>query len=384
MQYSSSDPCIETIFHRFAKSKFQHRLQLKYFNNKCFYFSQIEEKLTAYIDSVSQNWTHNARVITKAWLKEGLKPRCITRDLKWGVPVPLAGFEDKVFYVWFDAVLGYISITSRYTKDWKQWWQPTDKNIKIDFFQFMAKDNVPFHSVVMPSMLLSMKENYTKVTHIMATEYLNYEDGKFSKSRGIGVFGNDAQDTGIPADVWRYYLASARPEGQDSSFSWNDLVARNNSELLNNLGNFINRALVFCEKNFNSTISTIELTDAEHTVLALINREIKGYVLSMEKAKLRDGIRHTMSISRHGNQYLQAQQPWVMLKGSDDDKKRAATVISFCCNISGKHYPSSCTVTAFKILFFPFQQVFWLVYCSHSCRQHHVRFVHNLILNVLH
>lgn len=248
----------------------------------------------------------------------------------------MAGFEDKVFYVWFDAVLGYLSITSRYTKEWKQWWQPSDKNIKVELFQFMAKDNVPFHSVVMPSILLAMPESFTKVTNLMATEYLNYEDGKFSKSRGIGVFGNDAQDTGIPADVWRYYLASARPEAQDSSFSWNDLVTRNNSELLNNLGNFINRALIFCEKNFNSTISTLELTEAEENALALINREIKGYISSMEKAKFRDGVRHTMSISRHGNQYLQIQQPWVLLKGSDDDKKRAATIISFCCNISCK------------------------------------------------
>lgn len=311
-------------------------------------FSQIEGKLTKHLNEVTANWTHNARVITKSWLKEGLKPRCITRDLKWGVPVPMAGFEDKVFYVWFDAVLGYLSITSRYTKEWKQWWQPTNKNIKVELFQFMAKDNVPFHSVVMPSILLAMPEHFTKVTNLMATEYLNYEDGKFSKSRGIGVFGNDAQETGIPADVWRYYLTSARPEAQDSSFSWNDLVTRNNSELLNNLGNFINRALIFCEKNFNSTISTIELIEAEENTLALINREIKGYISSMEKAKFRDGIRHTMSISRHGNQYLQAQQPWVLLKGSDDEKKRAATIISFCCNISCRF---DCFISFFEALF---------------------------------
>lgn len=295
---------------------------------------QIESQLTAYIDTVAANWTHNARVITRSWLREGLKPRCVTRDLKWGVPVPHKGFENKVFYVWFDAVLGYQSITKKYTKEYRQWWQPTDANVKIDLFQFMAKDNVPFHSVVLPSMLLGMKQKYTKVTHIMATEYLNYEDGKFSKSRGIGVFGNDAQDTGIPADVWRFYLATARPEAQDSSFSWNDLVARNNSELLNNLGNFINRALVFCEKNFNSIIGEIQLTDDEETLLALINRELKGYISSMEKAKMRDGVRHTLSISRHGNQYLQSQQPWTMLKGSDEQKKRAATVIAFSCNIA--------------------------------------------------
>lgn len=301
------------------------------------FISQIESRLTKYLDAVTPLWTNNARVITKAWLKEGLKPRCITRDLKWGVPVPLEGFENKVFYVWFDAVLGYISITSKYTMEWKQWWQPDNPDIKIDLFQFMAKDNVPFHSVVMPSMLIARNEKFTKVTHIMATEYLNYEDGKFSKSRGIGVFGNDAQDTGIPADVWRYYLAAARPEGQDSCFSWNDLVARNNSELLNNLGNFINRAVVFCEKSYNSTISAIELSNVEYNLLALINREIKGYISCMEKAKLRDGIRHIMSISRHGNQYLQSQQPWTLNKGSKQEKKRASTIISLSCNIACKY-----------------------------------------------
>lgn len=294
---------------------------------------KIEPTLREWIEKADNGWTNNARVITKSWLREGLKSRCITRDLKWGIPVPLKGFENKVFYVWFDAPIGYISITSKYTKDYLKWWQP-EKDADVTLYQFMAKDNVPFHSVMFPSTLLAMNKGYTLVSHIMATEYLNYEDGKFSKSRGIGVFGTDAQETGIPADIWRFYLASARPEGQDSSFSWNDLAARNNSELLNNLGNFINRALVFCEKNFNSTIPTMTLTDEEIILLSLVNREIKGYILSMEKAKFRDGIRHTLSISRHGNQYMQSQQPWVLFKGTDDQKARAATIIGICCNLS--------------------------------------------------
>lgn len=310
---------------------------------------KVEQRLIGYLESVWKNWTNNARTITQSWLKEGLKPRCITRDLKWGVPVPHEGFEKKVFYVWFDAVLGYISITSKYTKEWKQWWQPQNKDVKIELFQFMAKDNVPFHSVIFPSILLAMNQGHTKVTHIMATEYLNYEDGKFSKSRGIGVFGDNAQDTGIPADVWRYYLASARPEGQDSNFSWADLVARNNAELLNNLGNFINRALVFCEKNFDSTVAEVKATDDELNVAVLINREIKGYIQSMEKSKLRDGLRHTLSISRHGNQYLQSQQPWVLLKGTAEQKERAATVIAFSCNISCKYLHISADIIAFML-----------------------------------
>jgi methionyl-tRNA synthetase len=206
---------------------------------------KLEPQLRDWFDKVKDGWTNNARVITNSWIREGLKPRCITRDLKWGIPVPLKGYEKKVFYVWFDAPIGYISITSRYTKDWQQWWQPAD-NTNVELFQFMAKDNVPFHAVMFPCSLLATKKNFVLVKHLMATEYLNYENGKFSKSRGLGVFGNDVQETGIDPDIYRFYLAAARPEAQDSSFSWSDLITRNNSELLNNLGNFINRALVFC------------------------------------------------------------------------------------------------------------------------------------------
>ncbi|KAH8407407.1 hypothetical protein KR222_008420 [Zaprionus bogoriensis] len=294
---------------------------------------KAEQQLREWVDRVENGWTNNARVITRAWLREGLKPRCITRDLKWGIPVPHKNFEKKVFYVWFDAPFGYVSMTKRYTKDYQQWWQPA-KGTDVELFQFMAKDNVPFHSVVWPSVLLAINKGNTLVSHIMATEYLNYEDGKFSKSRGIGVFGNDAQETGIPADVWRFYLASARPEGQDSSFSWNDLAARNNSELLNNLGNFVNRALVFCEKNFDGVVPQVLLTQDELVLLALINRELRGYINSLEKAKLRDGIRHLLAISRHGNGYMQSQQPWVLLKGSAEQKQRAASIIGLSANIA--------------------------------------------------
>lgn len=148
------------------------------------------------------------------------------------------------------------------------------------------------------------------------------------------MFGNDAQATGIEADVWRFYLAANRPEGQDSNFSWSDLAARNNSELLNNLGNFINRALVFCEKNFSSTVSEIKLKDDDLILLALINREIKEYVSSMEKTRYRDAIRHILGVSRQGNLYMQTEQPWVLLKGNDEQKARASSVISLCCNIT--------------------------------------------------
>ena len=155
-----------------------------------------------------------------------MKPRCITRDLKWGTPVPLEGYEDKVFYVWFDAPIGYISITANYTKEWKQWWCNPEK---VRLVQFMGKDNIPFHTVIFPCTLMGTHDPWTLVSQISCTEYLNYEDGKFSKSKNTGVFGDQAKDTDIPSEVWRFYLLSNRPEQSDSAFYWEDLADKNNN-----------------------------------------------------------------------------------------------------------------------------------------------------------
>lgn len=293
---------------------------------------KLENKLKEWLSTVENGWSGVARVVAKPWLRDGLKPRCITRDLKWGIPVPIKGFENKVFYVWFDAPFGYMSITKRYTKEYEQWWKP--KDIKVDLYQFMAKDNVPFHAIMFPASLLAANEDYILLKHLMATEYLNYEDTKFSKSRGIGVFGTDARDTGIPSDVWRFYLAYVRPETQDSNFNWVDLATKNNSELLNNFGNFVNRALVFVERYFESKIPPIELQEDDLIVLALAQRELSSYICAMEQAKLRDGLKHILAISKHGNQYMQFQEPWVKIKGTDNDKKRAGTIIGISCNMA--------------------------------------------------
>ncbi|XP_054262905.1 methionine--tRNA ligase, cytoplasmic-like [Macrosteles quadrilineatus] len=294
---------------------------------------KIAPRLQKWVDSTSSGWTANAEMITKSWLKDGLKPRCITRDLKWGIPVPLAGFEQKVFYVWFDAPIGYMSITKCYTDQWRTWWQP-GPNAKVELFQFMAKDNVPFHAIMFPATLMSVDKGHTIVSHVCATEYLNYEDGKFSKSRGVGVFGTDAKETGIPADTFRFYLLYVRPEGQDSSFSWLDLATKNNSELLNNLGNFVNRALVFCEKFFASQVPEMVMTDEEWNLLAQVSREVKAYNLAMERTRFREGMVRIMNIARLGNQYMQVCEPWQAIKGSDDDKARAKTCVGVSCNIA--------------------------------------------------
>jgi methionyl-tRNA synthetase len=166
-----------------------------------------------------------------------LEKRCITRDLQWGTPVPLKGFEKKVnsfnifiiicdlhfqvFYVWFDAPIGYLSITKTLVgDDWEKWW----KNEDVELFQFVGKDNVAFHGIVFPSTQLGTRDPYTMIRHLCATEYLNYENQKFSKSRGVGVFGDEAASTGIPSDIWRFYLLYMRPETHDTMFSWDDFM----------------------------------------------------------------------------------------------------------------------------------------------------------------
>lgn len=266
----------------------------------------LQEKEEAWFKKASEEgkWSKNSITITSSWLKEGLNPRCITRDLKWGVPVPLEKFKDKVLYVWFDACIGYVSITANYTKSWEKWWKDPEN---VQLYQFMGKDNTPFHTVVFPSTQIGTNENWTMLHHINTTEYLQYEGGKFSKSRGIGVFGNNAQDSGIPPSVWRYYLASVRPETSDSQFSWDDFQSRNNNELLANLGNFVNRIIKFVNSKYNGVIPKFDpkyLDDYEGTVKDL-NNLINNYVTDLEAVHERRGLEHAMSISSRGNQFLQ-------------------------------------------------------------------------------
>ncbi|XAR72635.1 Methionine--tRNA ligase [Bertholletia excelsa] len=296
----------------------------------------LKDKLEEYINhvSVAGSWSQNAIQATLAWLKEGLKPRCITRDLKWGVPVPHEKFKDKVLYVWFDAPIGYISITACYTAEWEKWWKNPEN---VELYQFMGKDNVPFHTVMFPSSLIGTGENWTMLKSISVTEYLNYEAGKFSKSKGIGVFGNDAKDTNIPVEVWRYYLLTNRPEVSDTLFTWADLQAKLNSELLNNLGNFINRVLSFIAKDpalgenkgvgYNSIIP-----DAPGAVSHSLTKNfgekvgdyVEQYIEAMEKVKLKQGLKIAMSISGEGNAYLQESKFWKLYK---EDQPSCAVVM---------------------------------------------------------
>ncbi|KAI9105919.1 tRNA synthetases class I (M)-domain-containing protein [Phlyctochytrium arcticum] len=309
--------------------------------------------------SVEGAWSTNTINITKAWLKEGLKERCITRDLKWGVPVPKDGFEKKVFYVWFDACIGYPSITANYTPEWEKWWKNPNE---VQLYQFMGKDNVPFHTVVFPSTLLGTGEDWTLLHHINTTEYLQYEGGKFSKSRGIGVFGHHVVEVGVPVSVWRYYLLNNRPESGDAQFTWAGFVACNNNELLANLGNFVNRVLKFVKAKYDNVIPAYTVTgEPEQALIEDVNTLLSQYVTAMESVKLRQGLKLAMDISARGNLYLQDNR--IDNKLFSSDRARCDTVVATAVNLvyllSSVIYPfmPSTTETILEMLRLPKRKI---------------------------
>ncbi|MCF7928236.1 MAG: methionine--tRNA ligase [Spirochaetales bacterium] len=271
----------------------------------------IRPRLEAWIDQASKSgfWANNAIKMTRAWIRDGLKERTITRDLKWGIPVPKDGFRDKVFYVWFDAPIGYISITATLTKQWEKWWKNPEE---VELFQFVGKDNIPFHTVVFPSSLLGSGDRWTMLHHMSSTEYLNYEAGKFSKSKGMGVFGTDAMETGIPADVWRFYMYYNRPETSDYLFTWDDFQEKVNGELIGNLANLVNRTLTFGSRYFDGKLP--ELPPGREAE----SREFWEHVRKMEKeitdrlerAELREAFRRIFALASYGNKAFQDGEPW--------------------------------------------------------------------------
>ena len=214
-------------------------------------------------------------------------------------------------YVWFEACIGYPSITANYTPEWKQWWYNPEH---VQLYQFLGKDNVPFHSVIFTGCQLGGRENWTMLHHLSATEYLNYENGKFSKSRGIGVFGNNAKETGVPPDVWRYYLLKNRPETGDTQFEWRSFIDGNNSELLAKLGNFVNRVvkLVNSPKAYSgkipSSFEAKKLPPSFNSTLLEITDLLKQYLADMEAVRLRAGLLTAMKIAEAGNGLIQSNR----------------------------------------------------------------------------
>ena len=293
-----------------------------------------KDRLEAWIKeaSVKGFWANNAVQMTQAWIRDGLRERAITRDLKWGIPVPKSGYENKVFYVWFDAPIGYISITgnlgAEQSDDWHgfvdSWWKTPDET---ELFQFIGKDNIPFHTVIFPSSLLGTGEKWTMLHHMSSTEYLNYESGKFSKSRGVGVFGTDVMETGIGADVWRFYIFYNRPEKSDALFTWKDFQEKVNGELIGNLGNLVNRTLSFVSRYYDGKIPLHHQSDS------VFWETVSGYeekiASHLERAELRDAFRLIFELSSFANKTFQDGEPWKTRKENPPAAEALISDLSF-------------------------------------------------------
>ncbi|MFH1443201.1 MAG: methionine--tRNA ligase [Candidatus Micrarchaeota archaeon] len=295
---------------------------------------KLQPKLEEWIRENS-HWKPQVKNLAMGWLKGGLKKRAITRDLKWGVKVPVKGYEEKVLYVWFDAPIGYISSTKEWIGqdkgienkeyEFKKWW--IDKKTKL--FHFIGKDNIPFHTIFFPAMLIG-EGHYNLPYQVSGYQFLNYEGGKISKSKGHGIFCEtfieDARDA-LPADVWRFYLALKLPEVRDTEFTWSEFESRVNTELMGNLSNFFNRVTSFIEtKNFGEIKKPANFTAEDEEMV----KQIKVYVEKVDKLydniDLVSAIQTILELSAKGNQYLQSNEPWKRVE-------RQEAVLWTCANI---------------------------------------------------
>lgn len=290
-----------------------------------------------YDSAAKGKWSNNGRGQTVGWFEKGLKERSITRDIKFGTPVPpkIQGFEDKVIYNWFDAPIGYVSITAEHTDEWRKWWQP-ERPEDVELYQFIGKDNVFFHSIFFPATQIATGDNWTKVHHLSTTEYLQYEGTKFSKSRGVGVFGDQAKDSGIKSDVWRFYLLHNRPEASDTEFKWDTFIEANNSLLVNNLGNFVYRVIKFVKKPQPGGFGGIvpdgsRLRDSDGSVgrwKEHVSSLLDSYLRHLDAVELKAALITTLEISAAGNELAQ--------KGNrlfKSDKEESGAYLQICLNL---------------------------------------------------
>lgn len=263
------------------------------------------------IDGHKDDWKPNVYGQVKSWLNDGLKPRAMTRDLNWGVPVPLPEADGKVLYVWFDAPIGYISFTQEWAekngKDWKDYWQ----NENSDLIHFIGKDNIVFHCIIFPAMMKA-HGNYVMPKNVPAFEFLNLENDKISTSRNWAVWAHEyVEEFPGQQDVLRYALLSSAPETKDNNFTWKDFQTKNNSELVGIFGNFINRVAVLIHKYYNGVVPEGDANAAELQEIENSAKEIETF---LENFEFRNALSALMNLARFGNQYLQTEEPWKTIK----------------------------------------------------------------------
>lgn len=301
--------------------------------------TKMESRIRDWVDA-SDGWPPLAKSIAYKWLDEGLRDRTITRDLKWGVPVtkdgkPREGFEGKVFYVWFDAPIGYISATAEWAEatggDWESWWR-TDKGAHdVSYVQFMGKDNVAFHTVSFPATLLGSEEPWKTVDKLKAFNWLNWYGGKFSTSNKRGVFMDQALEL-LPADYWRWYLTAYAPEGGDAQFTWEHFQGVINTDLANVLGNFVNRILKFAASRFDGVIPDGgEAGEHEAWLAAEVDQRLKALAAHYDAMEFRKAGAETRALWAAGNEYLTRAEPWSHFK---TDKDKAAVGVRTGINLA--------------------------------------------------
>ena len=311
--FCGSTPVVRTSKHWFFDlPKFRDKLQSIVQNNK-----KLPE---------------NARNFSLRWLEEGLKPRALTRDNKWGIPAPFPGAEDKTIYVWFEAVLGYVSASIEWAEKngkpeaWKDFWfDPSTRNV-----HFIGKDNIPFHTIIFPSLLLASNQHYVMPWQVSSTEFILFEGQKFSKSKKIGVWIDDALKI-APGEYWRYVLIAIRPEARDANFTWRDFESHVNSELNDVLGNFIHRTLTFINNSFDSTIPEAKnLDETDKKIVSLIMTSPAKIAAMLDNFELRNSLAAMIDIARTGNQYLSEREPWHLIK---TNREKTATTLNLASQL---------------------------------------------------
>ena len=285
------------------------------------------------IEGHKNDWKPNVYGQVKSWIDNGLQPRAVTRDLDWGVPVPVEKNDNKVLYVWFDAPIGYISSTKEWAKKNNKDWEPYWKDEETELIHFIGKDNIVFHCIIFPA-ILKASENYILPKNVPANEFLNLEGKKISTSKNWAVWLHEyLEEFPEQQDVLRYVLTANSPELKDNDFTWKDFQSRNNNELVAIYGNFINRVVVLINKYYEGAIPKSEnLLDDDIKVLAEINTIPLKIKSSIEKFRFREGLKELMNIARIGNKYLADQEPWKLFKTSP---QRVATILNTSIQITG-------------------------------------------------
>ncbi len=305
------------------------RLEVRQTKHLFLKLAELSDEVKAWVEK-HPGWSNLTKSIAFKWLNEGLQNRCITRDLSWGVPVPRPGFEGKVFYVWFDAPIGYIAATKAWgienSQDWESWWHDTE-NTK--YVQFMAKDNLPFHTVMFPAMILGTRENWKLADEIKGFNWLNYYGGKFSTSSKRGIFLDQALSI-LPADYWRYSLLSMIPESADSAFTWELLQIKVNKELADTFGNFVNRVFKFAATHFDSTIPAGGIFGDERVLQTTCKQLVSKYCDYLKNLEFRKAVETLYSLWSVGNQYIDEKAPWKLIK---HNREETAQVIRTCMNL---------------------------------------------------